>query len=179
MQADDRCSESHYDTSISELGYDNSVFFEKREPITLEEVEQLIATAASLGTTRVATAPETSQLEVMKPNGELLPRDQADADAWGKLAQHSSSTESYEAGIAARLDLIACAGGAEVGSSDLSSDFARYIARGLLRVDRFDDAGSNKPRLIDMLKTAMKTGKKPDGSPCPGAVGLDDEDFRK
>ncbi|MGD0763237.1 MAG: pentapeptide repeat-containing protein [Roseiarcus sp.] len=164
------------------FGYDDPAIFKDREPITLERVNDIIQAVNSDGSPDKAgraTQAEESALDALKPNSATPQEDQAVTDAWKAIMQSSAPPDSYATGIAARLELIACVGGAKLGQGDLSSDFAPYVARGLLRARRFDDTGTNKPRLIEMLKVAMKTGKKLDGSPCPGAVGLDDEDFQE
>lgn len=184
MPGDDRCPDTaggDYDVG-REIDYKDLSYFKNRPAITSDDVEQLIKSFdqdptadRSGGSHRTAR----TQLEVLKPNSERLQQDATDSAEWRSLAQHSAAPESYDAGIAARLEFIACVAGPEINDGNLSLNYAPYIARGLLKARRFDAAGSRKAHVIETLKTAMKSGRKLDGSPCPGALGLDEEDFQE
>jgi uncharacterized protein YjbI with pentapeptide repeats len=182
MPDDNRCSRFNDDYS-QPISYDDSPtwYFKDRIAINSDDLKNIIKSTE--GSQTISEAEVRSRLEVLSPNAATLPRDQTDAAAWDLLILRSAPLESYGGEIAARLELIACAGGAGIGDSDLTWGFAPYVARGLLKSSRFnDDAGIDartKESLIETLKTAMRSGRKPDGSPCPGAVGLDDEDFRR
>jgi len=128
------------------------------------------------------------RLERLKPNYvasresgvAIQKQDEDNRQLWDllKKATTEANSESYERRLAARLEHIACVGGAEVAPGDLSQVAAPYVARGLMRGQRFDDIGCDRRRqLLSMLRTAMNTGKKADKTPCPGAVGLEDIDF--
>ncbi|MCB1545171.1 MAG: pentapeptide repeat-containing protein [Methylobacteriaceae bacterium] len=155
------------------------------EQISPSKVKQLIAGASKEVRDVQLIAEIKKRLERMSPDynpAQTSPAQlkQQDDDAhalWRRLASMTPSASGYEDALAKRLEHIACVGGVESPPGDMSFVAAPYVARGLLRAKRFDDTGCNRSRLIDLLRAAMKTGKKLDGADCAGAIGLSESDF--